>query len=158
METLINVLGMLLSAFTTLAVAWMGSQQAKKTKETEAYRKLKDEKDQLIREKEEEERNKLNTRLDNMEGHLESLTGEVTTLNGSIDMKKIESQLSQLHVLNEVNFEYVQSLSGVVSAIGESLTSSSLVSDDDKKRVEKKIDDHKEKEGQITSNLYKITV
>lgn len=158
METLINVFGMLLSAFTTLAVAWMGVQQSKKTKETEEYRKLKDEKDALLREKEEESQKQLNERLSNMESHIASLSGEMTALNDEIDMKKIESQLSQLHVLNEVNFEYVQSLSGVVSAIGESLTSSTLVSDDDKEKVEKKIDDHKEKEGKITSNLYKITV
>lgn len=158
METFISIFGIVMSAFTSIVVAALGLYQTKKTKETAEYRKLKDEKEDLIREKEEESRQKLNTRLDNLEQSVTSLTKEVNTLSNGVDMKKIENQLSQLHILNEVNFEYVQSLSGVVSTIGESLSSSPILSEDDKANMENKIDAHKTKESDITSKLYKITV
>lgn len=147
-----------MTAFTTIIVAVIGAYQKKKSKETSEYRKLKEENERLQQEKENAWRDDQDTRLKRIENSISTLTGEVTNLKDGKHFEAIESQLSQIHTLNQVNFEYMQSISNVVTLVGDAVAESNIINDHDKRKLDKELNEHKDKEEDITKKLYKIII
>ena len=158
MENLVSLVNILMTAFTTIIVAVIGAYQKKKSKETSEYRKLKEENERLQQEKENAWRNDQDIRLKRIENSISTLTGEVTNLKDGKHFEAIESQLSQIHTLNQVNFEYMQSISSVVTLVGDAVAESDIINDHDKQKLDKELNDHKDKEEDITKKLYKIII
>lgn len=158
MENLVSLVNILMTAFTTITVAVIGAYQKKKSKETSEYRKLKEENERLQQEKENAWRNDHDTRLKRIENSISTLTGEVTNLKDGKHFEMIESQLSQIHTLNQVNFEYMQSISNVVMLVGDAVAESNIINDHDKRKLDKELNEHKDKEEDITKKLYKIII
>lgn len=158
MENLVSLVNILMTAFTTIIVAVIGAYQKKKSKETSEYRKLKEENERLQQEKENAWRDDQDTRLKRIENSISTLTGEVTNLKDGKHFEAIESQLSQIHTLNQVNFEYMQSISNVVTLVGDAVAESNIINDHDKRKLDKELNEHKDKEEDITKKLYKIII
>lgn len=154
----------IMSAATAISVAALGVYQTKKTKETEAYKKLKDnlekERAEKIAEKEEAEEARLQSieeLMKDMQCEISELKNDMKTLS-EITLKNIEDQLSHMHTLQTDNFSYMRSLSGIVLTIGEGLNDSSAVDNASKDQIEKSIEDHKKMEIEIQKNLLNIIV
>lgn len=147
-----------MTAFTTIVVAVIGAYQKKKSKETSEYRKLKEENERLQREKENAWRNDQDIRLKRIENSISTLTGEMTNLKDGKHFEAIETQLSQIHTLNQVNFEYVQSISGVVKLIGDAMVDSNIINEHDKQKLDQELSEHRDKEDDIAKKLYKIII
>lgn len=158
MEDLVSLINIIMTAFTTITVAVIGAVQKKKSKETSEYRKLKDENERLQQEKEDAWKENQNTRLKRIENSISVLTGEIANLKDGNHFEIIENQLSQIHTLNQVNFEYMQSISNVVKLIGDAVSESDLIDDDAKVRLDKELSDHNDKEDEIVKKLYKIII
>lgn len=154
LEAFVSILGIIMSAITTILVAIIGSHQAKKSKETEEYRKLQAENEQMRRAAEERQRKEDADRMKKIEISVKKLTTEVDDLKKSYDITRLENQLKQLHTLNSANFEYMQRVSQTVLIIGESLSDN--ISIEDKAKVESELKDHKTKEVAIMQQLYNV--
>lgn len=158
MDAFVSIFGIVMTTISTIAVAIIGCYQKKIDKRNEAYLKLRDEHDALLQKERTMKEEESEHRLQSIEQSVSQLTKEVSDLKESTNLDKISSQLTNLHSLNEVNFEYIRSLSGVVTTIAESLSSSNTLSKESKEEMDDKVDNHKSKEDEIVKKLYKIFV
>lgn len=153
-----------MTSITTIVVAALGLYQSKKTKETEKYRKLREQLDEekhkeLEKEKEEEEK-----RFQALEESMNSIKKDVRNLKEDMqvisknNLQNIADQLSRLHTLQVGNLTCIESLSNVVLVIGETLDDSSMVESSDKDRLAKSIEHHHEVEERVRKDLYNIIV
>ena len=150
-DLIVSIMSIIFTSFTTIMVAVIGYKQNKRLKETEEYRKLQNENNRLIAEKEE-------ARLVSIESKISDASDNITKLKNDININDIRSQLEKIHVLNQSNFEFSQSISTVIVLLGEYMVRSDSISEFDKKRLTSEIEDHKKKEDDITSKLVKIVM
>lgn len=158
MGTFISIFSIIMTSVTTVIVAIIGLHQAKVEKRNEEYRKLEEEHNEMLQELEEKRQRSYDERFNKLESEVKEMRIGFDELRDEFDLLKLSNQLTQLHTLNELNFEYVQSLSGVVSIIGEVLVSSSIMDNNTKDRMQKQIDDHKREREKISSGLIKIII
>lgn len=147
-----------MTTFSTIVVAAIGVYQKKIEKKNDDYQKLREENEQLTNEERKRNAQKEEERFLRLEKSVERLSTDVSELKKSINLDNISKQLTQLHSLNELNFEYVQSLSSVVTNVAESLVSSHSLNEDTKEKLMAETDKHKKIEDDITKRLYKFTV
>lgn len=159
-----TIITCIMSSITTIAVAFIGIYQKKKAKETEEYRRLKEElyiekQKQIEQEKEKEEQ-----RLVSLENSIKSVKDDVKSLKDDMkqltqtNMVHIKDQLSRLHTLQSSNMAYIESLSNVVLGIGEILDDSDTVNESDKKKMTQSINAHKKTETELHNKLYNIII
>ena len=146
----------IMSAITPIAVAILGYLQNKKIKNDDAYRKLREEKEQLEKQQKKEIDERNNKKLNTLESSIVELTNDVKDLRDDVDVQRIEQQLTQLHTLNEFNFEYIQSLNSIVLVMGETISSLDMLDNKAKMRLQHEVDEHKRKEVEMASNLRKL--
>ena len=158
MDAIISIISIVMTAFTTIVVALIGYQQSKQEKNNARYRELVKQNELLKQEEEEKKLKETEERFDRLEKSVAKLTENVEMIHKECKLQDISKQLTTLHTLNEFNFEYVQSLSGVVTTIGESLMHSTTIEDKTKDSLEQKINLHKTTEEDINKKLYKITI
>ena len=151
-----NIFYLIMSAITPIAVAVLGYLQNKKLKNDAAYRKLREEKEQLEQQQKKEVDERNNKKLNTLETSIFKLTNDVKDLKEDVDIQRIEQQLTQLHTLSEFNFEYIQSLSSIVLVMGETISSSDMLDNESKTRLQHEVDAHKKKEIEMASDLHKL--
>lgn len=155
-ESYVNIFYLIMSAISPIAVAILGVYQTRKEKRDNSYREYREENERFRLEEEEKYKKAQEEKLQDLEKALEKMCEEINTLRKEIDIQKVEKQLNQLHILNEFNFEYIQSLSSVVLVMGETISSSTLLDDTAKQRLQIEVANHKNKEAGITNKLYKV--
>ena len=157
-ETFVTFFGVIMSSVTAIAVAAIGYFQAKSNKKQEEYNRLREENERIVREQEEQRKHEEEERLLRIEAKIETISSEVVEIKSSNNMANIEKQLNKLHTLNAMNFEYIQSISNAVCALGESISTSESLTTSERKKLESGIAAHKEKENHIVEKLYNIVV
>lgn len=155
-ESYANIFYLVMTAISPIAVAILGVCQTRREKRNVTYRQYREENEQLHLKEEEKYKKAQEEKLQAMEKSMEKLCEELNALRKEVDIQKVEKQLNQLHILNEFNFEYIQSLSSVVLVMGETISSSSLLDDASKQRLQTEVANHKNKEAGITNKLYKV--
>lgn len=155
-ENYANIFYLIMSAISPIAVALLGFYQTRKEKRDKSYREYREENERLRMKEEEKYKQTQEERLQAMENSMEKLCQELNELRKDVDIQKVEKQLNQLHILNEFNFEYIQSLSSVVLVMGETISSSDLLDEPAKQRLQTEVMNHKHKEAGITNKLYKV--
>lgn len=155
-ENYVNIFYTIMSAITPIAVAILGIYQTRQEKRNRTYREYREENEQLRIKEEEAYKRAQEEKLHTMEQSMERVCKELNELRKDVDMQKVEKQLNQLHILNEFNFEYIQSLSSVVLVMGETISSSSMLDASAKQRLQIEVENHKKKEAGITNKLYKV--
>ena len=152
----------IMTSITTFSVAFLGYYQSKKTKENEKYRKLCAQLDEEKSRKAQEKEAKEEARLRELEKIVQSLNDDVTELTDcveqltNIQIKEMHEQLDHLHTFQTDNFSYMQSLSNVVTTIGESLHDSGTIDLNSKEKITKSIETHRKTEQEIHKKLYNI--
>ena len=154
-DNIISLISILMTAFTSICVAWLGVRHSRKEKQEESYRELQAENDRMQKEKQEEEKETYIERLHSIETSVSDLSEDISDMSHALDMEDIHKQLLNLHELNKINFEYIQSLSNVVVTIGETIDVIAL-NPDDKEKLQEEIHTHKSKEEKINAKLYSI--
>jgi len=158
MEYFISILSILISAATTIIVALIGVNQNKRAKESEDFKALVEENENIRREQEEQRRIEEDERLTRIENSIESLSAGLKDVRESFSIEEIETQLSNLHTVGATNFEYIQSLSNVVTTVGECLSLSDVLNAEETSKMQKEIHAHREKESEINTRLIKIII
>ena len=158
MDVIQVVFTIILPAISPIIFAVLAFLQNRKIKADERYRNER-KKTESLREKERKREEEAQaSRLKEIEESISKLNHEVKDLRSDIDIQKVERQLDQLHVMNSLNFEYVQSLSDVVITIGDAMASSTLIDDSVKKKLAREVGSHKNKENTVMQELIKIIV
>lgn len=146
----------IVTAINPIFIALLGFLQVSKSKKDDKYRKLQAEKEELEAKNKQQRDREATEQMDKLKATIGKLSNEVEQLQDNINIERIERQLSQLHTLNELNFGYIKSLSGVVLSIGEVLSSSDAIKESDKDKLQEEIRVHKAEEKKISEQLYKI--
>ena len=151
-----------MTSVTTIAIAVLGFFQTKRSKETEKYRKLKDQLEAERQKKVDEEKMKEEKRLQALEASVNDMKTEVQALKEDMlgltskNLANIQQQLAHLHVLQTGNMTYIESLSNVVLAIGETIDDSPSITASDKAKLSDMIKDHRKVASETRSGLYNI--
>ena len=151
-----------MTSATTFAIAVLGFLQTKRSKETERYRKLKDQIEAERQKKIDEEKLKEKERLQALETSVNDMKIEVQALKEDMmeltskNLTNIQQQLSHLHILQTGNMTYIESLSKVVLAIGETIYDSPSITASDKVKLSEMIKDHRKVESETRNSLYNI--
>ena len=145
----------IMTSITTLSVAFLGYFQSKKAKENEEYKKLREQLEEERNKKAQEKEEKEEARLQELERIVQSLNDCVEQLT-KCQIKEMYEQLEHLHTFQTDNFSYMQSLSNVVTTIGESLHDSGTIDVKSKEKITKSIESHRKTEQEIHKKLYNI--
>lgn len=152
----------IMTSLTTIVVTILGLYQSKKAKETEEYRKLREQLDEEKRKEEERKSKEEEERLLALEKSINSVREDVQVLKedmGKITGKElsvISEQLNHLHTIQIGSFKCIESLSDVVVTIGTTLDDSSAVDEQDKRRLADAISQHKKVNSLVHNELYNI--
>ena len=142
----------IMTSITTLSVAFLGYFQSKKAKENEEYKKLREQLEEERNKKAQEKEEKEEARLQEFERIVQSLNDDVSELTDCVEqltkcqIKEMYEQLEHLHTFQTDNFSYMQSLSNVVTTIGESLHDSGTIDVKSKEKITKSIESHRKTE------------
>ena len=158
MEYFISIFSIIMTTLTTIVVAAIGLYQKKIEKKNDDYQKLREENEKLLNEERKRSAQKEEERFTKIEQSVAQLSTDVSDLKNSIHLDDISKQLTQLHSLNELNFEYIQSLSGLVINVAESLGSPHSLSKGVRDKMNSETEKHRKTEDNITKRLYKFTV
>lgn len=156
-ENFLTFFSIIVSAMTSIVVAIIGVYQTKKAKESDNYRKLLDENQKLRDEQEAKKQKENEERLLRIESCIERVSEDLEEVKKKVDTKHVESQLRQLHTLNEANFEYNQSISNTVITIGEVLSNLDIVDDITEDRLSKDLRAHRAQEDRIVNKILKCS-
>ena len=132
-------------------IGLQGSRQEKKTKElVEATTKLND----LKKENEQKEKAALDEHFKKLDSSLEKLSEKVDKLDMRVEsLATMETKLNGLIQLSSSSIQLCQSLSSIMSSVGDALDSTDIINSGDLKEELRK---HREKENAITQQVMKI--
>lgn len=142
-----------ITIITPLAVGYLTYRSTRQEKQSKQYMELLKRNKELEKKEADREKKQTLDQIKELSESIETLKNEVKELKEEIDMKAITIQLSKLQHLNEINIEYVQSLSKVVTTLSEEALKSENVNE---KRLQSVIDDHEDTETKIMKDIYKI--
>lgn len=157
-DNIISLISIVMTAITSIGVAWLGMIHNRKEKKDSEYRELQATNEQLKQEKNEIEKKQHAERLEKIESSLESLSKDVSSITEALDLNTVEKQLSNLHILTQTNFKYIQSLSNVVITIGEVVDDLESVDDSNRNKLRIQIEDHRKTEDEVNNQLYSIII
>lgn len=137
-----------------IIIAWFGFVSARNEKQTKKYiesqESLKKANDKL-KEKEKEE---LQAHFAKLEKSIGSLTTQVSNLEKSVGkISEIDKTINNLVEMSNINFEFCQSLSAVISSIGNALDSSDAI---ESGTLRNDLSEHQKRERNLVSKVCKI--
>lgn len=130
--------------------SWRTAVSQKKTKEFMELQAKYNTQQEEIKKSEAERQNQV---IERMSQDIDSLRDQVDTLQKSLSLDSIKSQLSDVIELSNINFNYSQSLSQVICAIGDCIDKAAI---GDTGSVAAELAKHKAQEREITNRLLKI--
>lgn len=144
------------TCLSPIIVAYFGyitSRQQKQTKEfIELQTKYNEQNERMKKQEVEEQKRAISA----IKESVEKLQHQFDELNGKItNFEQINNQLDDILELSHVNFEYSQSLSEVICAIGDCIESAN-VSQDKVNKFQKELERHKEEERKFVSRIFKV--
>lgn len=142
-----------ISIMTPLVLGYLTYRSSKQEKKSKEYMELMEKNKILEKQQAEREKNETLEQIKELTESIESLKTEVENLKKDIDIKALSIQLSKLQHLNEFNFEYIQSLSNVVTTLSEESLEANNI---DGSRLRTVVNDHKKTETKIMQDIYKI--
>lgn len=139
-----------ITLITPLFIAWCGRAMTITKKDNEKYRKLREEADRMKEEKEEAEKKAQRDEIKKICEKIDAIQEELNNLN----IDRISEQLEHVINMTNLNFEYSQSLSGVVVCLGNSIEEADQLATAGK--IHEAIVNHQKKEQSIINRLCKI--
>ena len=139
---------------TPIIVAWIGlmnSRSQKKTKEIlEAQKRVEEAKAEIDR----RDKAELNKKFDMITNSITDLKAQFSRMDKTVsDLSSIGTKISGLIELSSANLELCQSLSMIVSSIGDALDSTDGIDSGD---LKEQLHEHRKKEQALTQKITKI--
>ena len=153
---MLDTITTLITCLSPIIVAYFGyitTRQQKQTKEfMERQTKYKEQNESMKKQEIEDQKKAIKA----IKESVEKLQHQFDELNGKFtSFEQINNQLEDILELSHVNFEYSQSLSEVICAIGDCIESAN-VSQDKVNKFQKELERHKEEERKFVSRILKI--
>ena len=153
---MLDTITTLITCLSPIIVAYFGyitTRQQKQTKEFIELQTKYNEQNESMKKQEIEDQKKA---IKAIKDSVEKLQQQFDELNGKFtSFEQINNQLEDILELSHVNFEYSQSLSEVICAIGDCIESAN-VSQDKVNKFQKELERHKEEERKFVSRILKI--
>ena len=153
---MLDTITTLITCLSPIIVAYFGyitTRQQKQTKEFIELQTKYNEQNESMKKQEIEDQKKA---IKAIKESVEKLQHQFDELNGKFtSFEQINNQLEDILELSHVNFEYSQSLSEVICAIGDCIESAN-VSQDEVNKFQKELERHKEEERKFVSRILKI--
>jgi len=151
----LTVFTTLVTCLTPIAVAWGGWKVSLSQKQSKEYHELleKYNKERAIAEEEKEKA--MLVREERLEKKINDLEKKVNDLLNSSESSDLDERVDKLYDLTEINHDYIQTVSSVVTSIGEGLISSDVLSGEMKQSVHDTITKHRETEKDLEQRVYK---
>lgn len=153
MDNLFDYFMSFISVITPLAVGYLSYRSSKQEKKSKEYMELMEKNKTLEKKESEREKRETLNQIKALTESVESLKTEVEDLKKEIDLKTLSMQLNKLQHLNEFNFEFIQSLSTVVTTLSEESMEAENI---DGSRLRSVVNEHKKTETKIMQDIYKI--
>ena len=143
-----------MTAITPIVVAWLGYVATKNEKQTKKYIEAQEElkkANAIIKSKELEEMQKHFEKLDKS---ICQLAKQVNILEESIDkVSEIDRRIDGLITMSNVDFEFCNSLSSIITSIGNALDSSDVI---DSGTLQQDLINHRKKTEELVNKAVKI--
>lgn len=156
MEESANTFSIIVTAITPIVLGILTLFQVKREKRTKEFHQMQKELEDSRAEREQKKEKEHEERLQRMETSINGVTETVKELQESLDIGQMETQLERLHVMTELNFSYIQSLSNTVIVIGDALASSDVMDKDSSDKLDQALTANRQMEEEISKNLLKI--
>ena len=148
----IDVFETVITCLSPIIIAIIGFMQARRDKSNKEYRELREKYDrekeaQAVKEKEESDKV-----LEEIQKSIATMTEEIAELKAIGQHHDINKELEKLVQATTINYEYSQSLSGVVEAIGSSLQKTDMIQHDE---IDVALAKHRDTDRELKKKLYK---
>ena len=159
---MLEALTTLITCISPIIVAYFGyiaTRQQKQTKEFIELQTKYNQQNEAMKKQEAEEQKQaiksIKDSVDQLQHQFNELNGKFNSLDQRMDISRINDQLNNILELSHVNFEYSQSLSEVICAIGDCIETAN-VGKPQAERFQKGLERRKEDERKFVSRILKI--
>ena len=159
---MLEALTTLITCISPIIVAYFGyiaTRQQKQTKEFIELQTKYNQQNEAMKKQEAEEQKQaiksIKDSVDQLQHQFNELNGKFNSLDQRMNISQINDQLNNILELSHVNFEYSQSLSEVICAIGDCIETAN-VGKPQAERFQKELERHKEDERKFVSRILKI--
>ena len=159
---MLEALTTLITCISPIIVAYFGyiaTRQQKQTKEFIELQTKYNQQNEAMKKQEAEEQKQaiksIKDSVDQLQHQFNELNGKFNSLDQRMDISRINDQLNNILELSHVNFEYSQSLSEVICAIGDCIETAN-VGKPQAERFQKELERHNEDERKFVSRILKI--
>ena len=153
MDQFFAYLERLLIVLSPIIAAYFAYKSAVTQKDTKKYVDLRQKYEKELEEKREAAEKAQQEAIKQMQQDLKDLRREMNDWKKSINMGEVDDKLDAVLTVSKLNFQYSQSLSSVILAIGD-VVETSQVGDVD--TIKEEMKRHKKEEMNISSSLLKI--
>lgn len=148
-------LNLIITCLSPIIVAYFGYISTKQQKQTKEFIDLQTKFNSLNEQNKKKEAESQKKAIEGIQQSITELQTQMNELKTTVDTKKINEQLKDIIEMSHINFEYSQSLSQVICAIGDCIDNSQIdgtaAAD-----FKKELDRHKNTEREIMNRIVKI--
>lgn len=150
----LEIFQIIMTCISPIIIAWFGYSANKNEKQTKKYMESQEQLKQANNKLKDKEKKELQAHFTKLDNSIASLTNQVKNLETSISkISEIDKRIEGLVEMSNVNFEFCNSLSSVISSIGNALDSSDMI---DSGTLQKDIAAHKIKAEDLVNRAVKI--
>lgn len=150
----LKILEGIITCVTPVILAIIGLRQTRANKKVEEYTKLNQELAEMRDKEEQRQKKELDEHFKKIEGSFDDFKQEFSSLSEKVEkLSKLDRQLSSLIELSQVNFEFCQSLSTIVSGIADALDSTDAINSEG---LKSQLAEHHKTEQALAGRILKI--
>lgn len=151
--TFFDIFERIIVCLTPIILAIIGLAQVKSQKKVDDYAKSQQELSKARAELAERDKAELEEHFTKLETQLDGFESKINDLDKKVEhLSKLDKQLAGLIDISSANFGLCQSLSNVMSSIGDALDSTESINSVD---LKKQLSKHRQKEQELTERIFK---
>lgn len=152
--TFLEIFQIIMTCISPIIIAWFGYSASKNEKQTKKYMESQEQLKQANDKLKDKEKKELQEHFNKLDNSITSLKNQVNKLEASISkISEIDKRIEGLVEMSNVNFEFCNSLSAVISSIGNALDSSDVINSE---TLQNDIATHKAKAEALVNRAVKI--
>lgn len=153
---MLEVVMTVITCLSPIIVAYFGYISTKQQKQTKEFIDLQTKFNTMNEQNKKKEAEEQKKAIEGIQKSINELQTQINTLKKSVDsLDGINTQLKDIMEISHINFEYSQSLSQVICAIGDCIDSAS-VDGDSANKFQSELDRHKNEEREYVNRILKI--
>lgn len=153
---MLEVVMTIITCLSPIIVAYFGYISTKQQKQTKEFIDLQTKFNTMNEQNKKKEAEEQKKAIEGIQKSINELQTQINTLKKSVDsLDGINTQLKDIMEISHINFEYSQSLSQVICAIGDCIDSTS-VEGDSATKFQSELGRHKNEEREFVTRILKI--